>query len=241
MDAEEREQVGLILEHEGEAAIRATVTGLRAMHAEFSARGTFRSGATIKRTVEIIEETANAFVVNAIKRVSPVSRDLDAFALVAERLNSHFEIWARDVEQAVALVTGQNLTRMQSVAKAADGLFAEMKVRVGRELEIHRFTFLRSSKEPVAESPAPQGGSPVTVVPKAKPANSGGKPLAKHWDGMWAAIAVKLWTGDLQPKTQADLKQAMFDWFNNAEIEVGDTAVTERARQLWQTMQAERG
>lgn len=55
---------------------------------------------------------------------------------------------------------------------------------------------------------------------------------------MWADIAVKLWTGDLAPKSQADIKRAMFAWFNAKEIEIGDTAVTQRARQLWQKIQA---
>ncbi len=54
---------------------------------------------------------------------------------------------------------------------------------------------------------------------------------------MWADIAVKLWLGELQPKTQADVKRAMFAWFNENEIVVGDTAVTQRARQLWQKIQ----
>ncbi len=35
------------------------------------------------------------------------------------------------------------------------------------------------------------------------------KPLAAHWDEMWAAVAVMLYTGDLQPRTQADIERAM--------------------------------
>lgn len=55
---------------------------------------------------------------------------------------------------------------------------------------------------------------------------------------MWAHIAVKLWTGDLQPKSQADVKRAMMEWFTAGSIEIGDTAVTERARQLWLQLEA---
>ncbi|MEM6827114.1 MAG: hypothetical protein AAF553_04150 [Pseudomonadota bacterium] len=55
---------------------------------------------------------------------------------------------------------------------------------------------------------------------------------------MWAYIAVQLWAGDLKPKKQADVKKAMFEWLSANEIEVGDTAVTQRARQLWQAMQS---
>lgn len=70
-----------------------------------------------------------------------------------------------------------------------------------------------------------------------KKRNPGGKPLAAHWDRMWAAIAIKLWSGELNPKSQGDVKKAMIDWFNQAEIEIGDTALTQRARQRWQAMQ----
>ena len=70
--------------------------------------------------------------------------------------------------------------------------------------------------------------------------NRGGKPLAKHWDEVWAQIAFQLWNGDLQPETQADIKRAMFAWFNAREIEVGDTAITQRARQLWRLLEPHR-
>lgn len=240
MDAEERKQVELILDHEGEAATRATTTRLKAMHAEFSAKGTFRSGATIKRTVQIIEEEANSFIRCAINRVAPVAQDMDAFALISARLSANFRAWSMDLEVAVELVTAGKTDLMRSVVTAADASFTDMKARVGRELEIHRFTFTKPTKGTLAQSWEQLGSHPVPVTAQAKPTNPGGKPLAKHWDAMWAAISVKLWTGELNPKTQADLKKAIFDWFNAAEIDVGDTAVTQRARQLWQAMQSER-
>ncbi len=68
--------------------------------------------------------------------------------------------------------------------------------------------------------------------------NRGGKPLAAHWDELWSSIAVQLWNGDLQPKTQADIKRAMLEWFTAKEIDVGETAVTDRARQLWLKIEA---
>jgi hypothetical protein len=54
---------------------------------------------------------------------------------------------------------------------------------------------------------------------------------------MWAALAVMLYTGDLQPKTQADIERAMKDWLAARDLHVGDTAVRGRARQLWQKLQ----
>jgi ABC-type branched-subunit amino acid transport system substrate-binding protein len=57
---------------------------------------------------------------------------------------------------------------------------------------------------------------------------------------MWAAIAVSLWTGDLKPESQADVKRAMQAWFDDQEIDVGNTPVVERARALWRKMEASR-
>jgi hypothetical protein len=99
------------------------------------------------------------------------------------------------------------------------------KDRLGLEVEASRADF-----RPASEGrPAPRDSSHR---------NAGGKPLAKHWDAMWADIAVQLWTGDLQPLSQADVKRAMQRWFDDHEIDVGDTALVDRARQLWQRMEA---
>ena len=50
---------------------------------------------------------------------------------------------------------------------------------------------------------------------------------------MWAAIAVKLYVGDLQPTSQAHIARVMQDWFAEKNVEMGDTAIRDRARALW--------
>lgn len=237
MDANERKQVCLILDHEGEAAMQATSRRLKALYAEASAKGSLRSGATVKRTVAVIEEEASAFVLKSVNSVAPIAQDIDAFAQVRARLNSNFRSWERDLEKAVELATSGAGSNMQSVSKASQDLFQSAKARIERELDIHRLSFTMPTRGMLAQVLGQRPNAPVPEVAVVRPANAGGKPLAKHWDAMWAAISVKLWTGDLAPKTQAELKQAMFDWFNAAGIDVGDTAVTQRARQLWQAMQ----
>lgn len=240
MDAVEREQVSLILEQEGEKALHATAKLQQELISYHAGKGVLQSGATIKRTVANIEPEASAFVLRAVNRVAPVAQDIDAFALILARLTVNFRHWEKELEDAVSLATGRKPEMNQSAVNAASQLFSEMKVRVTRELEIHRFTFTRPSNgtlQGLGRS-IPQS---KPVAAEVKRANPGGKPLAQHWDAMWAAIAVKLWNGELDPKTQAELKAAMFDWFNQAGIDVGDTAVTQRARQLWQSMQAEAG
>ncbi|MCP5379305.1 MAG: hypothetical protein H6915_01235 [Novosphingobium sp.] len=237
MDTAERDQIRLILEHEADEALRSSGKRQKALHAEHSAKGLLRSGATVKRAVSIVEDEAGAFVQRAIDKVAPVAQDIDAFTLITARLASNFRSWEREVADAVKLATASGKDRTESVKRAADGLFADVKERIGRELEIHRFSFTKPSRGDLAAKGIRTEAPAATKVQAAEKRNPGGKPLAPHWDEMWAAVAVKLWTGDLKPKSQADVKAAMFDWFNKAEIDVGDTALTQRARQLWQAMQ----
>ena len=62
--------------------------------------------------------------------------------------------------------------------------------------------------------------------------------MARHWDEMWAAIAVMLYIGDLKPETQSGIEAAMKDWFARHDLNVGDTPVRDRARALWRRLQA---
>jgi hypothetical protein len=48
---------------------------------------------------------------------------------------------------------------------------------------------------------------------------------------------VMLYTGDLHPQTQADIERTMKDWLAGHDLDVGDTAVRDRARQLWLKLQ----
>ncbi len=117
-----------------------------------------------------------------------------------------------------------------SVPQAATKLFEETRTHLLRQLEIQRFTFI---------VPQPSSIPPATTVPPpftAQLKNRGGKPLADHWDRMWAAVAVMLYSGDLKPKTQADIERAMKDWLFANDFDVGDTAVRARARKLWQEL-----
>ena len=121
---------------------------------------------------------------------------------------------------------------MTSVATSADEKFQAICDTLMERLAIERYDFVKVAKE---HSVLEEQSAKLVVQSK----NNGGKPLAKHWDAMWAEIATQLWNGDLEPKRQSDIKKAMFDWLNSNGIDAGDTVVTERARALWQRIQAD--
>jgi hypothetical protein len=101
----------------------------------------------------------------------------------------------------------------------------QAKERLQLEIEVSRAEF-----RPAA------GVSPARAANPRR--NTGGKPLAEHWDQMWAAIAVQLWLGRLQPQKQGDITLAMKAWLGDHDIDVSDTAIVERARCLWREIEA---
>lgn len=207
------------------------------MHAEHSANGTLRSGATVKRAVSIIEEHAFTYIDRAVDQVAEVAKDVEAFTLIVSSFTALFRGFEPHLDSATRLATAGTDQRTDSVRTAGLQRFLDTRTRAFKQLEIHRFSFVRPSRGDLAASGVRLAALAAMGPPVAEKRNAGGKPLAAHWDAMWAAIAVKLWTGELKPKSQADVKKAMVEWLNEAEIDVGDTALTQRARQLWQAMQ----
>lgn len=65
----------------------------------------------------------------------------------------------------------------------------------------------------------------------------GGRTPLPWWDDLWIDIARKLYAGDLKPTAQSDLIRAMHDYAVAKGHDVGDTAIRDRARKLWQALQ----
>lgn len=62
---------------------------------------------------------------------------------------------------------------------------------------------------------------------------SGGRPAAAWWDDLWIEMCRKLWTGELQPKKQSDIKSAMMNWASVQGHDPADSTIRARARKLW--------
>ncbi len=231
VDKLERAQINLLFEHLGSEYHNRSQEQQKAMHGEHAARGTLQSGATVRSALRLAEDIATDFVKTVIPAVSDVSQDTEAFGMIAMHVTLLLRGLQVEIDQAVKLATGsgEGPNNFASVSREANDLFMELQHRVLRLLEIHRFSFTRLSRSALVEL----RNSLSNTVQNQPSKNKGGKPLAGHWDEMWAEIAVQLYVGDLQPKTQADIERAMTGWFVDRDLDVGDTAVRERARQLW--------
>lgn len=236
VDKLERTQVRLLLEHLSSEYSDKSDKQLEAMRSQHAAKGCLQSGSTVRESLRIIEAVANDYVKAITAAVSDVSQDTEAFGMIATDVTLLLRTMQVSLDRSVRLASGTRgaTNDDSSVSREANRLFMNLHQRVLRLLEIHRFTFTRPSSSVSAsvraEVPAPDHGHPKK--------NKGGKPLAGHWDEMWSTVAVQLYVGDLQPTSQADIEREMLNWFAQRGLEIGETSVRGRARQLWQRLEA---
>lgn len=80
-----------------------------------------------------------------------------------------------------------------------------------------------------AVTPDPQGER------QAIERNTGGRP-AKDWEAVMVEMAGQLYCGDLQPKAQGDIEQAILRYFESREESIGETTARDHARLLWRRL-----
>lgn len=108
----------------------------KAMHAEHSATKQLQSGNTVRRAVDIFEEHAAKFVELAVDQTSAVAQDMDAFTLIVSSLTALFRDFQQHLQNAVRLATIRDGPKFQSVVVAGDKMFADMRKRIFKQLEI---------------------------------------------------------------------------------------------------------
>lgn len=232
-----RTQIRRILEYHTELAKRDFEERRKAIYADHSARGMLKSGATIRRVIRLMEELGAAFVSDTVEKVSVVAQNLDAFADLTAAFEDFWRFLETELAETINLASGRQKFDWQedSVSRAAEQLFSKSHSLVRSKLELYRFTFTK----PVAMNPLelPEQSAPPNS--KVRPEKTGGRPLAEHWDDMWAAIAVALYTGDLNPKSQADVERAMTGFLEGQGRDPATSTVRQRARRLWDRLAEE--
>lgn len=178
--------------------------------------------------VRAMEEIASKLLSDCVEQVSAVAMDMAAFAALSGCIEDFLRFLSAELPAIIEMANGHMRDDAQkgSTSRAAEALFQESRDHVMNKLGLYRFSFARINPPPLATS--------VNAPP---PVKKGGRPLAKHWDDMWASIAVALHNGDLVPKKQADIERAMHDWMSGAGHDVSNSTIRGRARRLWDRMQ----
>lgn len=220
MNDSERQQVEKLICEAEEQALRRFSDRLK--ETEYREHLTVRPSTIIRTALKLMEEAVRSVEEDLILRVGQITRTALAFDEIEKTVRAILKRFFLElVGIAFRACEGHPATNARS---SGFDQFYIMQSDVEAELAIARPRFM--SGQPIRPEES-LGGTHQ---------NKGGKPLAAHWDEMWANVAVQLWSGGLAPKTQADITQAMLNWFAAKDIDVGRTAVTERARALWLQM-----
>jgi hypothetical protein len=234
VNTDAREQIRLTLDHLYEKASTAFSASIDGMFAAHSAKGQLRSGSTLIEALKIMEKSGEVLLNQTLDKVAAIAQDTDAFAMLQTNLESYVRLMELKLDD-VLRVSGTEKAGivMSAASREAKVRFEAVRSSLKRQIEIHRFTFTKPSSAVLLDKTA-------TPIATNSQKNKGGKPLASHWDQLWANIATQLYVGDLKPQSQADIERAMKDWFAVNDLDIGDTTIRGRARALWSKIQVEK-
>jgi len=92
---------------------------------------------------------------------------------------------------------------------------------------------LPSVPQPSARGEQRKLQKPVEETAEPKKSHPGGRPRKDWWDDFWIDICRQIYEGDLKPKSQAELANAMHQWVENRGFEAGETTIKTAARKLF--------
>ena len=184
-----------------------------------------------------MEEVGSALVSTSIEKISPIAQDTHSFAEIASTLQDFWSLMELELESTLITVSARQSPELyvNSATNSAKKMFSRSRSLVNSKLELYRFTFTKPSPNVHLSSKIATSESQRSPT---RPEKKGGRPPAEFWDDMWAAIAVSLYSGDFQPKSQADVQRAMLEWIEANGHSVGDSTVKARARRLWDRIAA---
>jgi hypothetical protein len=221
-------QIDLLLRHEVQERTQALRERLQGMYSKHAAAGRLQSGSTIRAAVRAMTELATDAVEILSGKVLQISRDPESFALFEVAIADLIEFFRDEMPTIIRMASGRMpCDPSPSIESAAYELFNEMQSKIETKVDIKSYDFDDANGAGGAETGA------VAVKPSKR-----GRPPASFWDDMWASIAVALYTGDLVPKTQAELEQAMQTWIETRGFSAATSTVRARARRLWDLLEA---
>lgn len=232
-----RTQVRKILDYQLELAKRDFEERRGAIYSENAAKGCLQSGATIRAVVRLMEEIGSTLVSASIEKISPIAQDTQSFADISSAFQDLWRFMETELQSTLVTVSARQTDAIysNSATRSAEEMLARSRNLVNSKLELYRFTFTR---------PLPRSDLSSAIAPNNRPSlptttdKKGGRPPAEFWDDMWAAIAVSLYSGDLQPKSQADIQRAMLEWIETNGGSASESTVKSRARRLWDKLAA---
>jgi hypothetical protein len=226
MDARTRQFIGLVREAIIAECAEEWSKRINQAMAEFSAKGRLHSGATIHFAVQIMEEISVKSIEQLDSKIRPVCPDEYGFHQIETGMASiiaHMEMRLDEVLKTI----GRG-TISQSIRAASKDLFDKMASRIKRKVALLEFEYQATETQAAKDNGI---ATPPQLAPA--PMSKVGRPASEFWDEMWAEICCQLFNGDLQPKRQVDIEEAMTQLIENAGETAAVSTVRKRARILW--------
>lgn len=211
MHESQRKQIGRIIDDETINSRALLSHALATIQDNYARAGRSGSVTEVAFVADKVGQYYQVLLSQLTTRVAAVSKTPEAFDEIA----SAMERWLRSCEEEMRVLTGTG----PLLSTAGQKEFTRLTEGVERWLEMERFDF---------NAPAPKEAAATLMATK-----KGGRPPAEFWDDMWAEIAVSLYNGDLDPKTQADVERAMATWIDANGHSAADSTIRGRARRLW--------
>jgi hypothetical protein len=221
-----RRQIDLIVAHELGLAKNALASRVDLARQSQSARGMLRSGNTIIACINVMESLGETFLRDVKRKVRAVCCDLDGFALFSKAMDDFLGNCDQELAKVVLMI-GMGGPESIAIQRAARERLEAVRTNINARLAIARFDFEQAEK--------PSHDKSLLAAPQVTK-KKGGRLPAEFWDDMWAAIAVALYDGTLQPKRQSDIERAMLDWLSENGHSAAPSTVRGRARRLWDRM-----
>jgi hypothetical protein len=221
----EQKQIIAILDREEEAAKRRYEGLFDQTLTHFGKSGMAGSSRMLDVSIKHMSDVLRRAITDMATYAGAVNCSVEAAKLVSEAIGRLIEHLSGRVPEAM-LASRTNPARPLEGARAQT-LFQTVRNEAERDLQIALFSFTGGS---ICAS------EQAAVAPK-EPSAKTGRPLAKHWDSVWAITAAALYNGDLQPQNQADLERFMAQWLSDQGVETAPSTVRTRARALWDAIQ----
>jgi hypothetical protein len=220
VEERQREQIGRIVVQCSTSARASFSFTLSHARDEFREAGREGSGAEMVAVVAAMGRDTDLLLSRLVSQIAPVSRTPAAF----EEIKLAIRRWLRACDDELREVARTSRSfRLQERGGAALEIgrteLGKLTEAVERRLEIEKYDFEEHASSKMGNK----------VVESRK----GGRPPAEFWDDMWAAIATALYSGELKPKSQADIQRAMAEWIEGKGHSAADSTVKGRARRLW--------
>ena len=167
-----------------------------------------------------MDELARDAVQSVSIKIQEIARDPEAYSLFQIAMSDLIEFFADEMETIIRMASGRMPCEPNnSIEQAAYELFGKLETKIEGKVAIAEYGF---NAQPALTTP---------VLRRPTGARLGGR--VRHFGMKCGHIVYAFYIGDLKPRTQAEIENAMLEWIESRGLSAATSTVRARARRLW--------